>query len=135
MRIMVTDIIVHECPSVNADFTIALYKAALEKHPEVENIYIITDNARYYLSKKLREWVEGTKIKQIFLPLYSPNLNLIERLWKFLRKEIINTKFYRTKHEFQDTVLKFFDNIASYRKETRVASNSELPRDQFTIHF
>ena len=50
MRIMVTDIIVHECPSVNADFTIALYKAALEKHPEAESIfYIITDNARYYL--------------------------------------------------------------------------------------
>jgi len=132
---MVTDIIAHECPSVNADSTIALYKAALEKHPEAENIYIITDNAHYYLSKKLREWMEGTKIKQIFLPLYFPNLNLIERLWKFLRKEIINTKFYRTKHEFRDMVLKFFDNIASYRKETRVASNSELPRAQFAIHF
>ena len=63
MRIMVTDIIAHECPSVNADSTIALYKAALEKHPEAENIYIITDNAHYYLSKKLREWVKGTKIK------------------------------------------------------------------------
>ena len=131
----VTDVIAHECPSVNADSTIALYKAALEKHPEAESIYIITDNARYYLSKKLREWVEGTKIKQIFLPPYSPNLNLIELLWKFLRKKIINTKFYRTKHEFRDAVLKFFDNIASYRKETRVASNSELPRAQFAIHF
>ena len=76
----VTDVIAHECPSVNADSTIALYKAALEKHPEAESIYIITDNARYYLSKKLREWVEGTKIKQIFLSPYSPNLNLIERL-------------------------------------------------------
>ena len=75
-----TDVIAHECPSVNSDFTIALYKAALEKHPEAESIYIITDNARYYLSKKLREWAGGTKIKQIFLPPYSPNLNLIERL-------------------------------------------------------
>ena len=130
-----TEVIAHECPSVNTDSTIALYKAALEKHPEAENIYIITDNARYYLSKKLREWVEGTKIKQIFLPPYSPNLNLIERLWKFLRKEIINTKFYRTKHEFRDAVLKFFDNIAFYREETRAASNSELPRARFAIHF
>ena len=32
---------------INADATIALYKAALEKHPEAESIYIITDNARY----------------------------------------------------------------------------------------
>ncbi|ETK10717.1 hypothetical protein T230_01830 [Tannerella sp. oral taxon BU063 isolate Cell 1/3] len=35
----------------------------MEKLPEAESIYIITDNARYYLSKKLREWVKGTKIK------------------------------------------------------------------------
>ena len=130
-----TEVIAHECPSVDTDSAIALYKVALEKLPEAESIYIITDNARYYLSKKLREWVKGTKIKQIFLPSYSLNLNLIERLWKFLRKEIINTKFYRTKHEFRDAVLKSFDNIASYRKETRAASNSELPRDQFAIHF
>ena len=51
----VTDVIAHECPSVNADSIIALYKAALEKHPEAESIYIITDNTRYYLSKKLRK--------------------------------------------------------------------------------
>ena len=68
------------CSSVNADSTIGLYKAALKKYLEAESIYIITDNARYYLSKKLREWVGGTKIKQIFLSPYSPNLNLIERL-------------------------------------------------------
>ncbi|WP_241148582.1 transposase, partial [Bacteroides sp. An269] len=37
------------------------------------------------------EWVDGTKIRQIFLPPYSPNLNLIERLWKFLRKKVINS--------------------------------------------
>ena len=124
----------HECLSVNVDSTIALYKAALENHPELESIYIITDNARYYLSKKLREWVEGTIIKQIILLPYFPNLNLIERLWKFLRKEIVNTKFYRTKYEFRDAVLKFFDNIASYRTRVGVASNSELPRTQFAIH-
>ena len=51
----VTNVIAHECPSVNADSTIALYKAALERHPEAENVYIITENARYYRNKKLRE--------------------------------------------------------------------------------
>jgi hypothetical protein len=65
------------CSSINADSTIGLYKAALKKHLEAESIYILTDNARFYLSKKLRKWLEGTKIKQVFLPPYSPNLNLI----------------------------------------------------------
>ena len=63
----VTDVIAHECPSINSDSTIALYKVALGTHPEAENIYIITDNALYYPNKKLGEWVKGTKIKQIFL--------------------------------------------------------------------
>ena len=65
------------CSSINADSAIGLYKAALKKHLEAESIYILTDNARYYLSKKLRKWLEGTKIKQVFLSPYSPNLNLI----------------------------------------------------------
>ncbi|WP_456264150.1 transposase [Capnocytophaga gingivalis] len=34
------------------------------------------------------------------MPPYSPNLNLIEHLWKFLRKKVINTGFYRNKTEF-----------------------------------
>ena len=59
----------------------------------------------------------GRHENQADLPPYSPNLNLIERLWKFLRKTIINTKFYRTRHEFRDAMLKFFNNIASYRQE------------------
>ena len=93
----VTDVIAHDCESVNAESTKEVYQAALERHPEASVIYIISDNARYYHNKKLKEWVDGTKIRQIFLPAYSPNLNLIERLWKFLRKKVINTGFYRTR--------------------------------------
>ena len=82
-----------------------------------QNIYIISDNARYYHNKELQNWVEDNRIKQIFLPLYSPNLNLIERLWKFLRKKVINTGFYRNKTEFRDAIRNFFDNIYTYKKE------------------
>ena len=53
----------------------------------------------------------------ILTSLYSPNLNLIERLWKFMRRKIINTKFYRTKEEFRQAILKFFENINQYKDE------------------
>ena len=53
----------------------------------------------------------------IFLPPYSPNLNLIERLWKFLRKKVINTGFYRTKGAFKKAVMDFFDRIGCYKEE------------------
>lgn len=113
----VTDVIAHDCESVNAESTKDVYQAALDRHPEAPVIYIISDNARYYHNKKLRQWVENTRIKQIFLPPYSPNLNLIERLWKFLRKMVINTGFYRTKEEFRRAIRSFFDNIGLFREE------------------
>ena len=113
----VTDIIAHDCESVNAQSTRELYEEALAKHPDASCIYIISDNARYYHNKELAEWVKGTKIKQIFLPPYSPNLNLIERLWKFLRKKVINTGFYRTKEEFRRAIAAFFANIEKYKEE------------------
>lgn len=76
-----------------------------------------SDNARYYHDKKLKEWVDGTKVKRVFLPPYSPNLNLIERLWKFLWKKVINAGFYRTKEKFRQAVKNFFDNIGDYKEE------------------
>lgn len=58
------------------------------------NLTESSDYARYYHNRKLKEWVNGTKIKQIFLPVYSPNLNLLERHWKILRKKVTNTELY-----------------------------------------
>jgi transposase len=113
----VTDVLSVDCESVNAQSTKDLYQMALEKHLEAEKIYIISDNAKYYKNKELTEWVKGTKITQIFLPAYSPNLNLIERLWRFLRKKVINTEFYRTKELFREAINKFFKNIDQYKDE------------------
>ena len=61
----VTDVIAHESESVNAESTKNVYQSALKRHPEASVIYIISDNAHYYHNKKLKEWVDGTKIRQI----------------------------------------------------------------------
>ena len=50
----------------------------------------------------------------MFLPPYSPNLNLIERFWKYLRQKIINTTFYRTKGHFRTAVLDFFNRLLEF---------------------
>lgn len=50
----------------------------------------------------------------MFLPPYSPNLNLIERLWKYLRQKSINTPFYRTKGEFRRAVQGFFTRLPEF---------------------
>ena len=54
---------------------------------------------------------------QVFLPSYSPNLNLMERLWKLLRRKIIDPHFYRTKGAFKAAVLAFFNRLDEYGDE------------------
>lgn len=113
----VTDVYINETNSVNAQSTKALYEQLIAANPTATEIFVFSDNARYYKNKELREWLEDQPITQVFLPPYSPNLNLIERLWKFLRKKVINTQFYRTKQEFKDAVLTFFEEIDTYSQE------------------
>jgi len=113
----VTDIITVDSERINAQSTKDLYQLALEKNPKAKKVIIISDNAKYYKNNELKEWLKGTIITQIFLPPYSPNLNLIERLWRLMRKKVIETEFYRTKELFREAINKFFKNIEKYRVE------------------
>ena len=80
-------------------------------------MHVVCDNARYYKNKVLSAWLAGKRLVPVFLPPYSPNLNLIERLWKFMRQKIINTAFYRTKGQSKTAVLDFFDRLPEFGQE------------------
>lgn len=109
-----TQVLLDETACVNAQSTQRLYEHLLSAHPDQRRIYVICDNARYYKNKALRAWLADKPICQVFLPPYSPNLNLIERLWKYLRQKIINTTFYRTKGAFRTAVLDFFNRLPEF---------------------
>jgi transposase len=66
--------------TINGESTLALIKQIEAKHPHCPYIPIICDNASYYRSKAVQEYLETSRVELIFLPPYSPNLNLIERL-------------------------------------------------------
>ena len=55
-------------------------------------ITLVMDNARYQHCKVVQALARSLKIELLFLPSYSPNLNLIERLWKFVKKECLACK-------------------------------------------
>jgi transposase len=57
-------------------------------------ISLILDNARYQKCALVLAMVDSLKIELCFLPAYSPNLNLIERLWKFVKKKCLYSKYY-----------------------------------------
>ena len=56
-------------------------------------IHVILDNARYQKCKIVQGLAEELHIDLVYIPPYSPNLNLIERLWKFVKNEL-RTKYY-----------------------------------------
>jgi len=112
-----TQVLFDETACVNAQSTRRLYEQLLVAHPDTPTIYVICDNARYYRNKDLTQWLADKRIVQVFLPPYSPNLNLIERLWKYLRQKIINSTFYRTKGQFRTAVLGFFDRLPEFGQD------------------
>lgn len=123
------DVVIVEAERINAQSTIALCEKLLLKHLDKDNIYIFCDNARYYSSVLFKEWVaQNPKIQVLFIPPYSPNLNLIERLWKFLRKKVINLTFYPNFKEFREVIHRFFDNIKQYKEELRTLMRPNFQR-------
>ena len=74
-------------------------------------LYIILDNAAYQRCKKVKHKAEELNINLIFLPPYSPNLNLIERLWKFLRKELFSNRFFKSFSAFFSAIDSFIHSL------------------------
>ena len=110
-------VITREDESINAISTIELLKQVEAAYPLAVIIYVICDNARYYRSKLVGQFLENSKIQLVFLPSYSPNLNLIERLWKFMKKKVLYNKYYEKFNTFKEVTLEFFENIQQYKPE------------------
>lgn len=112
-----TDVVMDVTEMINAQSTIRLFKQIEAKNPFKSTIYVIGDNARYYNSKLLKEWLkEHPRIKYVPLPPYSPNLNLIERLWGFMYRERLNNFYFETYDKFRIAIMDFFKNIGTHRE-------------------
>lgn len=115
-----TDVYVDASDTVNAQSTKSLIQQIIDQNPDKETIYLISDNARYYHAKILQEWLEDySQIVWVWLPPYSPNLNLIERLWGFMQRKILNGIYYETYDKFKKAIHSFFQHIDHYRTELK----------------
>jgi len=112
------EIIIRDDAAIDSQSTIQLLKTIEMKHQELTKIYIIRDNARYYVSREVNEYLKQSRIVFIPLPNYSPNLNPIERLWKFFKKKKLYNCYYESFDIFKKEVLRFFRyEIKSYKRE------------------
>lgn len=96
--------------SVNTESTIQLLKYLESLYPLAVTIYVILDNAKYHYSKAVQEWEKTSRVKLVFLPTYSPELNLIERLWRVFKKKVLYNKYFECFKDFKKSCADFFDN-------------------------
>lgn len=114
--------------TINAEETIHLFDKIQEIYPSKRKIHLILDNARYYKNKLIKAYLRKRRcrIKLIFLPAYSPNLNFIERLWHFMKKYIIGIKRRESFKEFEADIHDFFTNIKDYEQSLRQFIGTEM---------
>ncbi len=88
---------------INSQSVVALLTKLHEKFADLP-ITLVLDNAAYQRCALVRDKAAELNIELLFLPPYSPNLNLIERLWKFVKAECLNSVYYETFAEFTEAI-------------------------------
>jgi transposase len=107
--------IIYEYATLNQETVIDFLKRLSKRNVGI-NIHLICDNAKYFYAKAVRKMAEELGIKMIYLPEYSPNLNLIERYWGYLRKKVMINKYYETFEQFKNAILTFSRSKSKKKK-------------------
>lgn len=82
-------------------------------------ITIFLDNAKYQRNYEVQEYAKELGITLFFMPPYSPNLCLIERLWKYFKKQVVKNIYYETYGAFYESVCLFFKNWDVHKVASR----------------
>jgi transposase len=90
-------------------------------------ITLVLDNARYQKCAAVKALAASLGIELLYLPSYSPNLNLIERLWKFVKKECLGCRVLPTYEAFTRSIDDCLANLNTRHKhQMRTLLNLEF---------
>ena len=103
--------------NINGEQFVNFLRLLLCTHPEVERFILYVDGARYYGSPVVKAWLKRhPQFLLSTIPAYSPNVNLIERLWKFMRGKAL-CRWHPTFEDMQAAVSEVLDHLEDYRDE------------------
>jgi transposase len=114
--------------TVNRDTAVALLAALRRRHP-AGRLTVVLDNARYFRNRVVFAAARRLGIHLLFLPPYSPNLNLIERVWKFVKKEALQGRYQEDYDSFKaaiDGILQGLANRYATEMTTLLAWNFQM---------
>ena len=94
-------------------------------------ITLVLDNARYQRCALVQQHAARLGVELLFLPSYSPNLNLIERFWKYVKKECLYGHYYPAFKEFKEAIATCIEQ-APIRHPEKLQSLLTLRFQEFT---
>jgi len=101
---------------INSESVCQLLRCLAEQVSGVP-ITLVLDNARYQRCALVQSVAKALNIDLLFLPAYSPNLNLIERLWKFVKKQCLYSKYYSDFESFTTAINTCLANTQTTHRE------------------
>jgi transposase len=105
--------------NINGEQFVNFLRLLRSLHPETERFILYLDGARYYDSPVVKAWLKRhPEFHRSQIPAYSPNVNLIERMWKFMRAKAL-CRWHKTFEDMQAAVSEVLDHLEDYRGELR----------------
>lgn len=115
---------------INAE-TVAELLHKLARAYTNQPIYLVLDNARYQHCDFVKELAAKLRIELVFLPPYSPNLNLIERVWRYIKKDVLRNQYFDCPRKFHQAILTAISEINFHPQ--RMADMKSLITPQFQL--
>lgn len=113
------DVVFHRSSSANADTFLDFLRLLKEKYPD-RYIVLVLDNARIHhanMGQAFLDSQEGDAFHLIFLPPYSPQLNPMERLWKWLKDEAIADVLHKDQNDIAQSITRFEQYVLQHPDE------------------
>jgi transposase len=92
-----------------------LRKLAAQKLPGL--VTVVLDNARYQRNSVVQTLAASLSIELLYLPSYSPNLNIIERLWRFVKRQALYGRYHATFANFQTAIQDTLSQVSTKHKD------------------
>lgn len=96
--------------NINSHSVVALIDQIAEKH-RGQPVTLVMDNARYQRCHFVTAHAHAKGVELLFLPAYSPNLNLIERLWKLTKRRCLTNRYHKDFESFRGAIDSCLDNL------------------------
>lgn len=102
----------------NAEKVIEFFELLLRVYKEPSRIILFLDNAKYFKAKIVTDWLKKhSKLELKFLPPYCPNLNLIERFWRFVKDKLVKNRYYEKYITFRAKTFQLLNHTDDYINE------------------